>query len=79
MGSSMDFLPFYRRVLEQTAEVLAPGGVLVILVLRNGPFNQALTDTGLFDVRHVRVLGIGGLYPRAFVLEKPAGDGADAE
>ena len=78
MGSSMDFLPFYRRVLEQTAEVLAPGGVLVILVLRNGPFNQALTDTGVFDVRHVRVLGIGGLYPRAFVLEKPAGDGAAA-
>jgi len=79
MGSSMDFLPFYRRILEQTAEVLAPGAVLVILVLRNGPFNQALTDIGVFDVRHVRVLGIGGLYPRAFVLEKPAGDGADAE
>ncbi len=70
MGSSMDFFPFYRRVLEQTATVLAPGGYLVILVLRNGPFNDALEDTGAYDDRHVRVLGTGGLYPRAFVLQK---------
>mgnify|MGYP006288738911 CR=1 FL=1 len=70
MGSSMDFFPFYRRVLEQTAAVLAPGGYLVLLVLRNRPFNDALDATDAYDPRHVRVLGTGGLYPRAFVLQK---------
>jgi putative N6-adenine-specific DNA methylase/tRNA (guanine6-N2)-methyltransferase len=70
MGSSMDFRPFYRRVLEQFHAVLEPGGRVVMLVLRQGPFNKALDDTGAFNVRHVRVIEIGGLYPRVFVLER---------
>ncbi len=70
MGSSMDFRPFYRRVLEQFHAVLRPKGRVVMLVLRQGPFNKALDDTGAFDVRHVRVIEIGGLYPRVFVLER---------
>jgi hypothetical protein len=39
-----------------------------MLVLRQGPFNQALRDVESMDVRHVRVIEIGGLYPRVFVL-----------
>ena len=70
IGSSMDFRPFYRRILEQFHEVLAPGGRAVLLVLRQGPFNKALQETDLFDVRHVRVIETGGLYPRVFVLER---------
>ncbi|PQJ34527.1 SAM-dependent methyltransferase [Salinibacter sp. 10B] len=68
LASSMDFRPFYRRVLQQFHEVLRPGGRVVMLVLRQAPFNKALRDTECFDVRHVRVLEIGGLYPRVFVL-----------
>jgi putative N6-adenine-specific DNA methylase/tRNA (guanine6-N2)-methyltransferase len=68
LASSMDFRPFYRRVLQQAAEVLRPDGRVVLLVLRQAPFNQALRDTEGFDVRHVRVIEIGGLYPRVFVL-----------
>ena len=68
IGRSMDFFPFYRRVLEQMAAVVRPGGRVVMLVLKQGPFNRALSDTGGFDVRHVRVIEMGGLYPRVFVL-----------
>jgi putative N6-adenine-specific DNA methylase/tRNA (guanine6-N2)-methyltransferase len=70
MASSMDFLPFYRRVLVQMAAVLRPGGTVVMLVLREGPFNTAIRETESFMIRHVRVIEIGGLYPHVFVLER---------
>jgi putative N6-adenine-specific DNA methylase/tRNA (guanine6-N2)-methyltransferase len=70
MASSMDFLPFYRRVLEQLSEVLRPGGMVVMLVLREGPFNTAIRETEAFMIRHVRVIETGGLYPHVFVLER---------
>ena len=71
LASSMDFGPFYRHMLQQCAAVLRPGGRVVILVLRQSPFNKALQDTDAFNVRHVRVIEIGGLYPRVFVLGRP--------
>ena len=70
LGSSMDFRPFYRRLLEQTADVLRSDGYLVLLVLRQGAFNKMLRNNDAFDVRHVRVIEIGGLYPRVFVLQR---------
>jgi len=70
MASSMDFFPFYRRVLGQMAEVLRPGGTVVMLVLRQGPFNAALDESDAFISRHVRAIEIGGLYPYVFVLER---------
>ncbi len=68
LASSMDFGPFYRRTLQQLHDVLVPEGRVVMLVLRQAPFNKALGETDMFDVRHVRVIEIGGLYPRVFVL-----------
>ena len=70
LASSMDFGPFYRRILQQMHAVLQPGDRAVLLVLRQSPFNKALRETETFDVRHVRVIEIGGLYPRVFVLER---------
>jgi putative N6-adenine-specific DNA methylase/tRNA (guanine6-N2)-methyltransferase len=69
LASSMDFGPFYRRVLKQLHTVLVPEGRVVMLVLRQSPFKKALGETETFDIRHVRALEIGGLYPRVFVLE----------
>jgi putative N6-adenine-specific DNA methylase/tRNA (guanine6-N2)-methyltransferase len=66
----MDFFPFYRRVLGQMATVLRPGGTAVMPVLRQGPFNAALDESDDVISRHVRVIEIGGLYPRVFVLER---------
>lgn len=73
LASSMDFGPFYRRVLQQLHKVLRSDGRVVILVLRQAPFNKALRTTDTFDVRHVRVIEIGGLYPRVFVLQRLPG------
>ncbi|WP_103026791.1 methyltransferase domain-containing protein [Salinibacter altiplanensis] len=70
MASSMDFYPFYRRVLGQMAEVLRPSGLVVMLVLRQGPFNTVLDESDQFASRHVRAIEIGGLYPYVFVLER---------
>ena len=70
MASSMDFFPFYRRVLGQMAEILRPGGHVVMLVLRQGPFNEALSESDYLVSRHVRAIEIGGLYPYVFVLER---------
>lgn len=70
MASSMDFYPFYRRVLGQMGAVLRPGGLVVMLVLRQGPFNTVLDESEQFASRHVRAIEIGGLYPYVFVLER---------
>ncbi len=70
MASSMDFYPFYRRVLGQMGAVLRPGGLVVMLVLRQGPFNTVLDESDRFASRHVRAIEIGGLYPYVFVLER---------
>ena len=61
MASSMDFFPFYRRVLGQMAAVLRPDGHVV---------NSALDESDDFTSRHVRAIEIGGLYPYVFVLER---------
>jgi tRNA (guanine6-N2)-methyltransferase len=66
----MDFLPFYRRVLGQLSDILRSGGTVVMLVLREGPFNTAIRETEAFTIRHVRVIEIGGLYPHVFVTER---------
>lgn len=70
LASSMDFFPFYRRTLRQMREVLRPEGRVVMLVLRQAPFNRALDEVDEFTTRHVRAVEIGGLYPRVFVLQK---------
>jgi putative N6-adenine-specific DNA methylase/tRNA (guanine6-N2)-methyltransferase len=70
LASSMDFHPFYRRVLQQFRAVLRPAGRIVMLVLREAPFRKALTEVDGLGVRHVRVIEIGGLYPKVFVLKQ---------
>lgn len=74
LGRQMSFLPFYERFLEEMHGVLRPGGWLVLLVAKNGPFNTAVrhsAEAGFpYDVRHVRVINAGGLYPHAFVLQR---------
>lgn len=74
LGRRMSFLPFYEQFLEEMHRVLRPGGWLVLLVGKNGPFNTAVrrsAEAGFpYDVRHVRVINAGGLYPHAFVLQR---------
>jgi len=70
MGKHLNFNRFYRLFLEQAWEVLAPGGLLVLLAWKRGMLNRARRQVPRFRLRHVRVVETGDLYPAVFVLEK---------
>ncbi|MFB6263656.1 MAG: SAM-dependent methyltransferase, partial [Bradymonadaceae bacterium] len=70
LGESIDFAQFYRTLLDQMSTVLRPGGRVVMLVDKRGIFNGAVGDTPDFEIRHVRIVTVGGLYPGLFVLQK---------
>lgn len=69
VGKAIHFPRFYQRMLEQTAALLNPGGRLVLLTTQPDDFGRAVQKAA-FDIRHVRVIQVSGLYPRAFVLER---------
>lgn len=70
LGEELNFNYFYRAILDQFAEVLRPGGRIVMLVSKRGTFRGALGDVSALDVRHVRIVETGGVYPGVFVLQK---------
>jgi tRNA (guanine6-N2)-methyltransferase len=70
-GSDLDFYTFYRAFLDGAAEVCTPDARLAALVLKRGAFNRALRASGPWEVRHVRVVEVGGLYAGVFVLGLP--------
>ena len=69
-GRGMDFVWFYRRFLEQAAEVLLPKGRLVLIAWNRAAIDRANSDLRLFRKVHVRVVETGGIYPRVYVLER---------
>ncbi len=73
LGQSLDFHQFYREILDQLEGVLGPEGRIVMLVDKRGIFNGAVADTPAFEIRHVRIVTVGGLYPGLFVLQKREG------
>jgi putative N6-adenine-specific DNA methylase/tRNA (guanine6-N2)-methyltransferase len=73
LGESINFHSFYRNVLDQMSEVLRPEGRVAMLVDKRGIFNGAVGDLPAFEIRHVRIVTVGGLYPGLFVLQKREG------
>lgn len=71
LGQNLNFASFYRVFLEQAWKVLKPGGLLVMLAWKRGVFTRVVQQHGRFRRRHVRVVEMGHLFPRIFVLEKP--------
>lgn len=70
LGRHLDFYAFYRKVLQQAARVLIPGGRLVILAKKRAVLDRLNRELRLFRRRHVRVIETGGIYPRAYVYER---------
>jgi putative N6-adenine-specific DNA methylase/tRNA (guanine6-N2)-methyltransferase len=67
----VDFRALYGKFFHGATRILKPGGRIVMLVgKRMAAFNQALRQNPSLRVRHVRVVEIGGVYPRLFVLER---------
>ncbi len=70
LGADKNFYEFYRDVLGQFVRTLSPEGRVVMLVYKRGVFRGAIGEYPQFDIRHVRVVETGGLYPGIFVLQK---------
>ncbi len=70
LGAGMNFYEFYCDVLGQFIRTLGPAGRVVMLVYKRGVFRGAIGEYPQFDIRHVRIVETGGLYPGIFVLQK---------
>lgn len=69
-GQHLNFDRFYTRILQQFWYRLRPGGRLVLIAWKYRPFSRAVKRTGLFFLRDERVVEMGGLHPRIFVLDR---------
>jgi tRNA (guanine6-N2)-methyltransferase len=67
-GAHVDLGALYRAFLVGCAEIAADDARLAALVLRRGVFNRAIRASGAWEIRHVRVVEVGGLYAGVFVL-----------
>lgn len=70
LEAGMDFEAFYRDVLGQFVRTLGPDGRIVMLVHKRGVFREAVGNYPQLEIRHVRIVETGGLYPGIFVLQK---------
>jgi len=70
LDAGMDFHAFYRDVLGQFTRTLSREGRVVMLVHKRGVFRDAIGSYPQLDIRHVRVIETGGLYPGIFVLQR---------
>jgi tRNA (guanine6-N2)-methyltransferase len=71
LGRGSNFHALYREFLAAAARTLRPGGVLALLVgKRRGVFNKVLQGVREFDVTHVRIVEMGGVYAALFVLTR---------
>lgn len=71
LGRNMNFDLFYRTVLQGAAAILPRGGRLVLLSSRRrGALNRVVEATPDWEIQHVRIMQIGGVYPGIFILER---------
>ncbi|TVR67072.1 MAG: hypothetical protein EA427_14970 [Spirochaetaceae bacterium] len=71
LGRKIDFHRFYRGFLLGAAQVLPPGGRLVMMSSRRrGALNNVLATMGEWRIIHVRIVETGGVFPGIFLLER---------
>lgn len=70
LGANTNFHSLYQDFLGAAWQVLAPGGYLALLVWKRPVFNRVVSAFD-FEIRHVRIVDVGGIFPGVFVLQKP--------
>lgn len=70
LGRSINFADFYTDLLTAAAQVLHPGGTLVLLARQRGALHKALRRSGSFRVRHEQPIETNKVFPTIFVLER---------
>lgn len=70
LGRSIHFPAFYRRLFENAAAVLPPGGRLVVLADRTGALRRGLAAAGGFRVRRAKLIQMSGVWPTIHALQR---------
>jgi tRNA (guanine6-N2)-methyltransferase len=71
VGQGMNFFAFYTTFLRTAAYLLRPGGCLVFLAWKRSIVDKVLQqEIGLLQRRHSRIIEMGGIYPRIYVLDR---------
>jgi len=69
LGANANFWDLYKNFLKSAWTVLKPSGRIAMLVWKRGAFNRAVKQFD-YEIRHVRIMDMGGIYPGIFILEK---------
>jgi tRNA (guanine6-N2)-methyltransferase len=71
LGRDLAFEEFYQQCVHEFSRVLKPGGVVVILAVKDrGTFRTIIKDTPELWLREERIIETGGVYPGVFVFGK---------
>jgi putative N6-adenine-specific DNA methylase/tRNA (guanine6-N2)-methyltransferase len=70
LASDVDLRALYRAFLAEAAERATEDARMVLLVQRRGDFNRALRTVPRWEIRHVRIVELGGQYVGMFVLSR---------
>jgi putative N6-adenine-specific DNA methylase/tRNA (guanine6-N2)-methyltransferase len=70
LGPEIDFFRLYLRLLEGAANVLEPGGRLVLLVGKGQRlFKKLIYKLGTFQIHHERIVETGDVYPHLLICD----------
>jgi tRNA (guanine6-N2)-methyltransferase len=70
VGPHMNHEALFGALLDGMEEVATAGARVVLLVLKRGAFERALSARAAFRLRHARIIELGGLHPVILLLER---------
>lgn len=70
VGSHDDNLALYPAVLAEAGRVARPGALFALITHEVKLMEQLLADSTVWEAVSVQRVGLGGLYPRIFVLQR---------
>ena len=70
LSRNLHFYDFYSRFLAQCGQLLEPGARLGFIAWKRGLVDRANQRLKQFSRIHVRVVEMGGIYPRIYVMKR---------